>query len=134
MYAKVFFIYLESNEIYIFFSVIAILSPYPSEEGTPSSMETFVCGETHFVRTSGGTNCLNGEDEAWCYKLNLCTSPFELSDHQPWTFCPTVCTSPFKHFDDQQWFQYCQTLPTTPAAAMQKSEITSMWANLSILS
>jgi len=74
---------------------------------TDSDMKIFECGGTPFVRTKDVTNCLNGEDDVWCYKLYTCTTPFDFSE-------------------DQQWFEYCQ-IPheATPEANMQISEETN---------
>jgi len=89
------------------FSVIDSVEFEFKREETDSDMKIFECGGTPFVRTKGATNCLNGDDEAWCYKLYTCTAPFEFSG-------------------DQQWFEYCQ-IPheTTTGTDMQKSDETN---------
>jgi len=55
-----------------------------------NGQQTLDCGETPFVRTNGGSDCLNENTDDWCYRLNV------------------VCTSPFSEEHPQSYFQYCQ--------------------------
>jgi len=88
------------------FSVIDSIKFTFKEEITQSERKTLLCGRTSFVRTSGGSKCLNEIDNEWCFNLNI------------------VCTNPLKKSEDQQWFEYCQTPVSTSETTMPKNNIT----------